>query len=241
MTILGLEFTGDHARLLVAVLGGLFASLGFVAGRWTRHRERISFKREDLVSSTVVSELYGFSTRSDGSTCLHIVSQGGSQPIDAAFTNDELIGHIRRAAHRHPGLLQLKDEVAHRMMMDEGKDRIIGHDPKANLDFMVGRPTRNDEVLFGFGAYQENGDRRNALHDEVGRLVQMVVAVTHVPLLADPEFMARLEVQHAGYRPRVKRLHDFAMEWLRLEALPHEHRHAATDKIWKVTVRTALP
>ena len=126
------------------------------------------------------------------------------------------------------------------MMMDEGKDRITGNDHKANLDFIQGRPTRDDDVLFGFAAYHENGDRRTALHDEVGRLVQMVVALRDIPLLADPNFIKELRVQHAGYQPRTARLHDFAREWQRLQALPKSDRHSASDKIWHVTVRTSI-
>ena len=241
LTLFGTEFTGDHARLIAAVFGLLFAALGFLAGRLSRHREHVRFKREDLVGSTVVTELYGLSHRSpDGDFVLHIVSQGSSHPIDDFFTTADLIEHIQRAAHRHPGLVQLKNPVAHRMMMDEGKDRITGLDARANMDFLSGRPTQDDEVLFGFGAWAEGGDRRNALHDEVGRLVQMVISPKHIPLLADPSFIATLAVQHAGYKPRVARLHQFALEWRRLEGLPHAERHAATDKIWKVTVRTSL-
>ena len=241
LTLFGIEFTSDHARLFAGVFGLLFAALGFLAGRWSRHRDHVRFKREDLVGSTVVSELYGFSRRStDAHFVLHIIAQGGSHPMQDVFTNADLIEHIRAAALQHPGLLQLKDPVAHRMMMDEGKDRITGFDPKANMDFMQGRPTQDDEVLFGFGAWAEGGDRRNPLHDEVGRLVQMVVSTQHIPLLADPHFIETLAVQHAGYKPRVRRLHQFALEWQRLEKLPHAERHAATDKIWKVTVRTPL-
>lgn len=241
MTLFGIEITGEHARLAILAFSTLFASLGFFAGRWSRHRSRVSFKREDLVASTVVTELYGIEQGADGSFVLHIITQGGTEPIERVFTNPELMHHVQRAANRHPGLIQLKDPVAHRMMMDEGKDRITGLDPKANLDFMHGRPTRDDEVLFGFAAYKEaNGDRTRALHDEVGRLVQMVISMRHVGLLADPEFARQLKVQHAGYKPRALRLHDFAKEWLRLETLPHSERSGATDKIWHVTVRTAL-
>ncbi len=241
MTLFGIEITGEHARFAVLAFSTLVAALGFVAGRWSRHRGRVSFKQEDLVASTVVTELYGIERRADGSSVLHIVTQGGTVSIDRVFTNPDLMHHVQRAAKRHPGLLQLKDPVAHRMMMDEGKDRITGLDPKANLDFIHGRPTRNDEVLFGFAAYKEaNGDRTRALHDEVGRLVQMVISVEHVHLLADADFAQALKVQHAGYQPRAVRLHQFAREWLRLETLPHAQRSGATDKIWHVTVRTSL-
>lgn len=238
--LFGLEITGDHARLLVAVFGGVFAAFGFLAGRWSRHRSAIRFKREDLVGSTVATELYGFEHRQDGRAVLHIITQGSAEPMESVFTNADLIRHIRRHAHKHPGLLQLSEPVAHRMMMDEGKDRITGLDAKANLDFIQGRPTREDDVLFGFGAYQENGERFGALHDEVARLVQMVVAAQHIPMLADPACLSTLDVQHSGYKPRIARLHEFAREWQRLDALPEAERHAATDKIWRVTVRTSL-
>jgi hypothetical protein len=242
VVIFGVEVSGEHARLLLALFGGLFATFGFLAGRWSRHRSAVAFKREDLVASTVATELYGFEARPDGRTMLHIVTQGSAEPITAVFTNAELIRRVQAAAQRHPGLLALKDPVAHRMMMDEGKDRITGNDARANLDFLQGRAVHEDSVLFGFGAYaeHENGDGASALHDEVARLVQLVVAEKFVSALADPAFIARLDVAHAGYRPRVARLHAFAREWLRLEALPHAERHSATDKIWRVTIRTAL-
>jgi hypothetical protein len=242
VTLFGLEITGDHARLLVAIFGGVFAAFGFLAGRWTRHRSAQAFKREDLVGSTLATELYGFEPRPDGRVTLHIVTQGSAEAMAAAFTNAELVRHIRRAADRHPGLLLLAEPVAHRMMMDEGKDRITGLDAKANLDFIQGRPVRQDDVLFGFAAYQEreNGNGDTALHDEVARLVQMVVAERYISSLADPAFIARLDVAHAGYKPRVARLHDFAREWQRLEALPRTERSAATDKIWQIIVRTSL-
>lgn len=239
MTIFGVEITGDHAKLIVALLGGCFAALGFLAGRWSRHRDRVHFNREDLVGSTVVTEIYGLNRQSDGQHILHIVTQGSSEAMQSVFSNQDLIDHIQKAVHKHPGLVQIKEPIAHRMMMDEGKDRITGLDAKANLDFLQGRPTRDDDVLFAFAAYKENGDR-HALHDEVGRLVQMVVSPHHIPLFADPIFVDKLGVKHAGYRPRCARLHEFAKEWLRLESLPHEQRHAATDKIWQVTVRTSL-
>jgi hypothetical protein len=244
--IFGLEITGDHARLLVALFGGIFAAFGFLAGRWTRHRSTQAFKREDLVSSTVATELYGFEAKPDGRVVLHIVTQGGAEAMSAVFTNPVLIRHIQRDASRHPGLLALNEPVAHRMMMDEGKDRITGLDPKANLDFMQGRPVRTDDVLFGFGAYQERANGREnrngepALRDEVARLVQMVVAERHITSLADPAFIALLDVAHAGYRPRVDRLHEFAREWLHIEQMAPSERSAAVDKIWKVSVRTSL-
>ncbi len=246
MEIFGLEITGDHARLLVALFGGIFAAFGFLAGRWTRHRSAIAFKREDLVGSSIATELYGFEPKPDGRVTLHIVTQGSAEAVSAVFTNPVLIRHIQRDAGRHPGLLALKEPVAHRMMMDEGKDRITGLDPKANLDFIQGRPFRADDVLFGFGAYAERENGREnrtgepALRDEVARLVQMVVAERYIPSLADPTFIALLDVAHAGYRPRIARLHEFAREWQRIQQMAPAERNAAVDKIWKVAVRTSL-
>ncbi len=246
MEIFGLEITGDHARLLVALFGGIFAAFGFLAGRWTRLRSAQAFKREDLVGSTVATELYGLEPKPDGRVMLHIVTQGSAEAMSAVFTNPVLIRHVQRDAGHHPGLLALRDPVAHRMMMDEGKDRITGLDPKANLDFMDGRPVRVDDVLFGFGAYREGendreiGNGEAVLRDEVGRLVQMVVGERHIASLADPAFIKRLDAEHAGHRPRIARLHEFAREWLRIEQLAPSERSAAVDKIWKVSVRTSL-
>jgi hypothetical protein len=244
MDVFGLEITGDHARLLVALFGGIFAAFGFLAGRWTRHRSAVAFQKEDLVGSTLATELYGFEPKPDGRVTLHIVTQGSAEAMSSVFTNAELVRHISRDALKHPGLLQLREPVAHRMMMDEGKDRITGLDAKANLDFIQGRPVRQDSVLFGFAAYAERenggGNGEAALHDGVARLVQMVVAEHQIDSLADPSFIALLDVAHSGYKPRVGRLHDFAREWQRLAALPKADRSAATDKLWKVTVCTSM-
>ena len=48
-----------------------------------------------------------------------------------------------------------------------------------------------------------------------------------------------VRVRHSGHLPRCARLHDFAREWQRLQALDPADRSAATDKIWQITVRTA--
>src|SRR5262245_53247246 len=50
-------------------------------------------------------------------------------------SNPDLASHVKRAAVKHPGLLQLFNSVAHRMMMDEGKDVITDLDARANMDF----------------------------------------------------------------------------------------------------------
>ena len=240
MQFFGLEITGDHARLMLPVIGGAIAVGGFIAGRWTRHRSRVHFKREDLVASSVVVEMYGIKTQPDGSDMLHIVTQGNSSTIETFFVNPDLVRHIKREAMKHPGMVRLHNSVAHRMMMDEGKDMITGLDARANTDFLHGRPTQDDETLFGFAAYSEHEHDRKGLHDQIARLVLMVVSPNLIERLADPEYIKRLRVRHSGYLPRCERLHDFAREWQRLERLPVAERSSATDKIWEVTVRTSL-
>lgn len=238
--LFGLEITGDHARLIIPVLGSAIAAGGFIAGRWSQHRSRIRFKAEDLVSSSIVIEMYGIKTQPDGSDMLHIVTHGSSSTIESFFPNPNLVRHIKREAVKHPGLLGLSNAVAHRMMMNEGMDVITGLDAKANMDFVHGRSTRDDETLFAFAAYAEKEHDGNGLHDQIARLVLMVVSPSLIDRLANPDYIQRLSVAHSGYRPRRQRLHDFACEWQRLQRLPSLERSSATDKIWQITVRTSL-
>ncbi len=240
MEVLGLEITGDHARLVFAALGTLLASAGFIAGRWTQHRQGVRFRHEDLVTSTMVIELYAIKRQPNGRDRLHIVTQGSALNIDDFFRSPNLVRHVQKAAGKHPGLLALPNLVAHRMMMDEGKDALTGLDIKANLDFLNGRATRDDLTLFGFAAYAERDHDANGLRDQVARLVLMVVSPDIVATFADPAYGDTLDVAHAGYRPRCKRLHDFAREWHYLQALQASARSAAVDKIWQITVRTSL-
>jgi hypothetical protein len=238
--VFGLDLTGELARLLSGAIAGALAVGGFVAGRWSQHRGRMRFLNEDLVASSIVIEMYAIATGVDGRDVLHVISQGRAAALDRWFTNPDLVRHITREAARHPGLLRLPNAVAHRMMMDEGKDMITGLDPTANMDFMHGRPTRGDETLFGFAAYAERDHDGGPLHDQIARLVLMVVSPVAIARLADPGYVERLAVAHSGYRPRCARLHAFAQEWQRLEALPAAARSAASDRIWQITVRTAL-
>ena len=241
MLLLGLEITGDHARLLLTVLGGLIGVLGFFAGRWSRHRSHVRFKHEDLVTSSVLVEFYGIQDQPDGAERLDFITQGGSMTLESFFVNPDLIASIRRAVARHPGLLRLPDPVAHRMMMTEGKDRITGLDPKANVDFIQGRPTRDDDLLIGFAAYREGTHEKNGLHDQVARLILMVVSPSLIGRLAEPAYVARLGVPHAGLAPRRDRLHDFARAWLSLQEQPRGQRSGGSDAIWQITVRSSLP
>jgi hypothetical protein len=240
LQVFGVDLMGELARVLAGAIAGAVAVGGFVAGRWSQHRGRVRFKREDLVSSSIVIEMYGIRSEADGRDVLHIISQGRAAAVERWFTNPNLVRHVTREAARHPGLLQLANAVAHRMMMDEGKDMVTGLDAAANMDFVHGRPTREDETLFGFAAYAEQDRDGSGLRDQIARLVLMVVSPTAIERLADPAYVERLAVAHSGYRPRRARLHDFAREWQRLQALPAAERSAATDKIWQITVRTSL-
>jgi hypothetical protein len=236
----GLEITSEYARLMFAALGGVLAVGGFVAGRWSQHRSRVHFKKEDLVTSLISTEMYGIRTQSDGKDMLHILGQGSASTIENFFVNADLVRHVKREAVKHPGLLRLLNPVAHRMMMDSGKDAITGRDAKANMDFLEGRPTQDDETLFAFVAYAEHEHDGKGLHDQVARIVLMMVSPNLIGKLADAEYIKQLRVRHSGYRPRCERLHDFACEWQRLQKLPTAERSSAADKIWQITVRTSL-
>ena len=140
MQFFGLEITGDHARLVLPAIGGAIAVAGFIAGRWSRHRSRVRFKREDLVTSSIVIEMYGITTQPDGSDMLHIVTQGSTSTIEGFFASPDLVRHVKREAVKHPGLLRLPNAVAHRMMMDEGKDMITGLDAEGEHGFPAWPP-----------------------------------------------------------------------------------------------------
>jgi hypothetical protein len=239
MQFFGIEITGDHARLILPAIGGALALGGFVAGRWSRHRAWVHFAREDLVTSSIVVEMYGIVTQPDGSDMLHIVTQGSPTTLEDFFLSPDLVRHVKREAVKHPGLLQLPNPVAHRMMMDEGKDEITGLDARANMDFVHGRETQDDETLFGFASYSEQNHDGTGLHDQIGRLVLMVVSPALIDRLADPQYIKRLCVRHSGYLPRRNRLHAFAREWQRLQILPTMKRSSASDKIWQITIRTS--
>ena len=87
MQLFGLDITGEHVKLLLPLIGGAVAAGGFLAGRWSSHRKRVLFRNEDLVSSSIVIELYGIAVDSDGFPMLHIVTQGGSSSIEDFFHN----------------------------------------------------------------------------------------------------------------------------------------------------------
>jgi len=141
---------------------------------------------------------------------------------------------------KHPGLVRLHNPVAHRMMMDFGKDMITGLDHRANMDFLHGRPTQDDDTLFGFAAYAEREHDAMGLHDQIARLVLMVLCPALVDRFSRPDYIEHLKVRHSGYLPRRQRLHDFAREWQRLQSLSEAERRSGTDVIWQITARTSL-
>ena len=240
MQIFGLEITGEHARIIGALAGGIIATAGFIAGRWSSYRRHVRFLREDLVGTSLMIEWYGVRHTPGAPDRLHIVTQGGSLTLESFFRSPELARYVQAAAHKHPGLVLLKNPVAQRMMMEEGKDAITGLDPRGNVDFIYGRPTQDDDVLFGFAAYREKDHDSDGLHDQVARLVLMVVAPHVIEKMCDPAYVSSLTVAHSGYQPRCARLHDFACEWQRLRELPTTERRSGRDKIWQTTVRTVL-
>jgi hypothetical protein len=183
--------------------------------------------------------LYGIKTGPDGRDTLHIITQGSSATLERFFHHADLVRHVRGAAVKHPGLLHLPNPIAHRLMMDEGKDTITGLDARANMDFIHGRPTQDDETLFAFAAYPENGRGDDGLREQVARLVLMVASPELIQRLADKSYVEGLAVAHAGYLPRCQRLHDVALEWQRLQSLPAGSRSTSNEKIRQITVRTS--
>jgi hypothetical protein len=103
-------------------------------------------------------------------------------------------------------------------------------DPPANVNFVHGRPTQNDETLFAFASYAEHNHDGTLLRDQVGRLVEMVVSPTLIDRLAEAHYVTRLRVRRSGYLPRRQRLHDFACEWQRLEVLSNSGAAQASTR-----------
>src|SRR5262249_35302295 len=122
MHFFGLEITGDHARLILPAMGGALALSGFVAGRWSRHRARVHFWREDLVASSIVIEMYGVVAQGDGGDMLHIITQGSPSSLEDFFLTPDLVRHVNREVVKHPGLLQLAHPLAHATLTQGAND-----------------------------------------------------------------------------------------------------------------------
>jgi hypothetical protein len=203
--LFGLEFTSDHAKLAGSLLGGLLAFGGFVAGRWSSYRQRSRIEREDLVSTSIVVEMVSANGEGD----LEILTASRTTSLNDFFQNDVLVTAIRKAASKHPGLLHLHDPAAHRLMMVEAGNWLQGLNVHANLDFIAGRHTDVHEVLIGFAAYPAGAPGAGHLHDEVDRLILMVVnrAAVGALLTVSPEQPGKA----AARLP--KRIVDLAAEW----------------------------
>jgi hypothetical protein len=203
--LFGLEFTSDHAKLVGSLLGGLLAFGGFVAGRWSSYLQRSRIEREDLVSTSIVVEMVS----ANGEGYLEILTASRTTSLDDFFQNNVLVAAIRKAALKHPGLLRLHDPMAHRLMMVEAGNWLQGLNVQANLDFIAGRHTDVHEVLIGFAAYPAGAPGAGHLHDEVDRLILMVVnrAAAGALLAVSPQ-------QSGEPVARVpKRIVDLAAEW----------------------------
>jgi hypothetical protein len=203
--LFGLEFTSDHARLAGSLLGALLAVGGFVAGRLSSYRQRSRLEREDLVSTSIVVEMVSVNTEGG----LEILTASRTTSLNDFFQNDVLVSEIRKAASKHPGLLHLHDPAAHRLMMVEAGNWLQGLNVQANLEFIAGRHTDVHEVLIGFAAYPAGVPGAGHLHDEVDRLILMVVNRAAAGALQ--AVSANEPVKGAAHVP--KRIVDLAAEW----------------------------
>jgi hypothetical protein len=225
--LFGLEFTSDHAKFLGSLLGGLLAFGGFVAGRWSSYRQRSRIEKEDLVSTSIVVEMVSANVEGD----LEILTASRTTSLDDFFQNDVLVAAIRKAASKHPGLLRLHDPVAHRLMMVEAGNWLQGLNVQANLDFIASRHTDVHEVLIGFAAYPAGALGAGRLHDEVDRLILMVVnrAAAGALLTASPKQPGK----PAARLP--KRIVELAAEWDRTRNSTQSD--LSREPVWPLNLR----
>jgi hypothetical protein len=156
--------------------------------------------------------------------------------LDDFFQNGVLVAAIRKAASKHPGLLRLHDPAAHRLMMVEAGNWLQGLNTQANLDFLAGRPTDLHEVLIGFAAYPAGAAGAGRLHDEVDRLVLMVVnRATAELVLAMPREQSGKPASHL---PR--RIFDLVAEWDQIRSSAQQD--LGSERVWPLKLRgLALP
>jgi hypothetical protein len=225
--LFGLEFTSDHAKFLGSLVGGLLAFGGFVAGRWSSYIQRSRIEKEDLVSTSIVVEMVSANGEGD----LEILTASRTTSLDEFFQNTVLVAAIRKAASKHPGLLRLHDPMAHRLMMVEAGNWLQGLNVQANLDFIAGRHTDVHEVLIGFAAYPAGAPGAGRLHEEVDRLILMVVnraaagALLTVPPKQPDKPTARLP----------KRIVDLAAEWDRTRT--GAQSDLSREPVWPLNLR----
>jgi hypothetical protein len=231
--LFGLEFTTDHAKLAGSLLGGLLAFGGFVAGRWSSYLQRSRIEKEDLVSTSIVVEMVSRPANGEGDPELLTASRTTS--LDEFFQNNVLVAAVRKAASKHPGLLRLHDPVAHRLMMLEAGNWLQGLNAQANLDFIAGRPTDLHEVLIGFAAYPAGVVGAGRLHDEVDRLVLMVVnRATAETLLTMPR-----DQSDKGTSRFPKRIFDLVAEWDRVRN--SRQQDFSGERVWPLKLRVSAP
>jgi hypothetical protein len=229
----GLEFTSDHAKFVGSLLGGVLALSGFVAGRWSSYLQRSRIEKEDLVSTSIVVEMVSHPANGKGDP--EILTASRTTSLSDFFQNEVLVAAIRKAASRHPGLLRLHDPVPHRLMMVEAGNWLQGLCAQANLDFIAGRPTDLHEVLIGFAAYPAGALGAGHLHNEVDRLVLMVVnRTTAEALLA---MLREPSDKPASRFP--KRIFDLVAEWDRVR--DNAGQESSGESVWPLKLRLSAP
>ncbi len=229
MQIFGMDITSEHTRMIGPVVGGLLTAGGFVAGRLSHLLLARRLAHEDLVASTMVVEIYGHDLVGDGKIVDMLVG-GSAVGIDEFFNNELLVKKIRKAAQRHPGLLQLPDPVEHRMMMDQAANWLRGLDTEANLSFLFGHPTQKRTVLIAFASYPVEQNAPKHLHQEIDRLRLMVVSQNVAKEALDDGAQIR-----ARREPAMLRLIDVASAWTAQANEPDLGR----DLVWAIEVRTS--
>lgn len=224
---MGVEITGEHARLAGTIFGALLAAGGFIAGRWSHLVLAHRLAREDLVSMTIIAEFYGHTGAGEEKVIERMVG-ASAVSLDDFFKNEALVEKVRHAAQRHPGLMRLDDPIAHRLMMDEGANWLRGLDAAANMDFLLGKPTVSHTMLIAFAADPLERVTDGRLHEEIDRLRLIVLGrelAEHVIARGEP-------ADHADRHHR--RLHDVAHAW----STQHKQPDPGTDRVWTVEVRT---
>ena len=121
-------------------------------------------------------------------------------------------------------------------MRVEAGNWMQGLNVQANLDFIAGRHTDVHEVLIGFAAYPAGAPGAGHLHDEVDRLILMVVnrAAAGVLLTASPLTVSPPQPgKPAVHLP--KRIIELAAEWDRTRNAAQSD--LSREPIWPLNLR----